>query len=96
MDARMFFTMMNRGRALKCKQNARKYFELCRVANFPHVTKESQDVVRQHYWDTSLTELQVESREEQIEKIKEDAAKHYAPSKEALQFFAQGHRKGSR
>jgi hypothetical protein len=94
MDARLFFAMMRRGRVLKYKQDSRKYFELLRVANHPHVTKESQDLVRQYYWDASLTEMQFQAREEKIAQIKEDAARHYAPNNSVLAFFAQGHRKG--
>lgn len=81
---------------MEFKRQSRVYYELLRVSNFPHITEDSRKKVLQHYWDHSLTDIQVVAREEHLDRVREDAQKHYVESKAALGFFAQGHAKGMR
>jgi hypothetical protein len=77
MDARLFFAMVSNGKRVEHRKNSRLFFELCRVANFPHITDDSRKEVRQYYWDGSLSENDVRVRDARIEKINADAEERY-------------------
>ena len=94
MDALLFFAMLRHGRALAFKKKSREYFELCRVSLIPVMTEDSRKDARQWYWDNSLTDLERECRDEHIDKVKADAAQHYASPASAMALFARAHSGG--
>jgi hypothetical protein len=89
MEARLFFAMLNRGRAIEGRRQFRTYYHLLNVSTHPHNKEDSQKEIRQFYWDNSLSDIEIAMRDSKIAEIKKDAAKHYAPPEAALGFFRQ-------
>lgn len=87
MEAAIFFRMLSHGRLIEMRRDFRNYYNLCRVNAYPHMNREDQKKIEQHYWDGSLSQVELSRRDERMAQVKADAAKTWVSSKEALRFF---------
>lgn len=90
MRAVLFFRMLASGQIVERRRNYRHYYEMCRVTAFPGMDETHRKETLSHYWDDSLSPIEKSRRDEIYAKVREDAAKTWAPSKAALSFFRRG------
>lgn len=95
MRASLFFQMLAKGRIIDHRKQFRHYYELTRVACFPHISKESKEEISDYYWNGAMTPMEAFERDqfrEAMEARAKELEKTYQPSIVCLNFF-KSHKK---